>query len=198
MPEDEPLIVDFHKRVSEESVYTRFFSDIKYEDRTSHDRLKRVCHVDYDRDIALVAIDGEKSSDSQCKLVAAARLTKEHGVNVAEFSVLVTDAYQGQGELIAHFFVVTFQFTTSLYTFKGIGSKLLRELIEHAKAEGLSAIEAIVLPSNQSMIHVMEKEGFECIYDKDEGVVKQYLNLKRSHSRVPSAQLRRFTEPICI
>ncbi len=25
MPEDEPLIVDFHKRVAEESVYTRFF-----------------------------------------------------------------------------------------------------------------------------------------------------------------------------
>ena len=176
MPEDEPLIVDFHKRVSEESVYTRFFSDMKYEDRTSHDRLKRVCHVDYDRDIALVALDGEKCSDSQCKLVAAARLTKRHGVSVAEFSILVSDAYQGQG----------------------IGSKLLRELVRHAKSEGIDAIEAVVLPTNQSMVHVMEKEGFECIYDKDEGVVRQYLNLKVSKERDHSIQLRRFTEPICI
>lgn len=176
MPEDEPLIVDFHKRVSEESVYTRFFSDIKYEERTSHDRLKRVCHVDYDRDIALVALDGGKCSDSQCKLVAAARLTKRHGVDVAEFSILVSDAYQGQG----------------------IGSKLLRELVKHAKSEGIDAIEAVVLPTNQSMIHVMEKEGFECIYDKDEGVVRQYLNLKGSKDKEHSIQLRRFTEPICI
>jgi acetyltransferase len=176
MPEDEPLIVDFHKRVSEKSVYTRFFSDMKYEDRTSHNRLTRVCHVDYDRDIALVTLDGEKCSDSQCKLVAAARLTKKHGVDVVEFSILVSDVYQGQG----------------------IGSKLLRELIGHAKADGLHAIEAVVLPTNRSMIHVMEKEGFEFIYDKDEGVVKQYLNLKCSKLRDPSIQLRRFTEPICI
>ena len=100
MPEDEPLVIDFHKRVSQESVYTRFFSDMRYEDRTSHDRLKRVCHVDYDRDIAIVALDGEKCSNSTCKMVAAARLTKKHGVSVAEFSILVSDAYQGQGALL--------------------------------------------------------------------------------------------------
>jgi acetyltransferase len=178
MPEDEPLVVDFHKRVSEESVYTRFFSDMKYEERTSHDRLTRVCHIDYDRDIALVALDGEKCSDSDCKLVAAARLTKEHGVDVAEFSILVSDAYQGQG----------------------IGEKLLRELVCHAKAEGLHAIEAIVMPSNRAMIHVLEKVGFEASYDKEEGVVKQYLNLQKQseEERDPSVQLSCFTEPICI
>jgi acetyltransferase len=67
------LIVDFHKRLSEHSVYTRFFYDLSFKYRTSHDRLKRVCHVDYDRDIALVALDDEKCSKSQSKLVAAAR-----------------------------------------------------------------------------------------------------------------------------
>lgn len=99
-PEDEPLIVDFHKRLSHESVYTRYLADIKFEDRyvqrkfysepsvlflymlllmqyilcsVSHDRLIRVCHVDYDRDIALVVLD--KSSSVE-KLIAAARLTK--------------------------------------------------------------------------------------------------------------------------
>ena len=60
--------------------------------RVSHKRLIRVCHVDYDRDIALIALDKSSSSD---RLVAAARLTKEHGKNIAEFSVLVADDYQG-------------------------------------------------------------------------------------------------------
>ncbi|KAL7441156.1 hypothetical protein ACHAXH_006608 [Discostella pseudostelligera] len=152
MPEDEPLVVDFHKLLSEDSVYKRFISHIKYEDRVAHDRLIRVCHVDYDRDIALIVLDNSRSVE---KLVAAARLTKEHGGNSAEFSVLVADDYQGEG----------------------IGEKLLCNLIEHAKAEGLDAIEAVVLRTNGAMIHVAEKAGFECVYDEEEDVVRQYLNL---------------------
>mmetsp|Transcript_11825 Transcript_11825/g.20788 ORF Transcript_11825/g.20788 Transcript_11825/m.20788 type:complete len:797 (-) Transcript_11825:1554-3944(-) len=175
MPEDEPLIVDFHKRISEESVYTRYLSDMRYEDRVSHNRLIRVCHVDYDRDIAIIAMD---QSSSTGKLVAAARLTKEHGRNTAEFSMLVADDYQGEG----------------------LGGKLLRELIEHAKADGLDAIEAVVLQTNRAMIHVAEKAGFECIYDKEEGVVKQFLNLRDPHMPISMEEmkLRRFSAPICI
>ncbi|KAL9189320.1 hypothetical protein ACHAXT_011810 [Thalassiosira profunda] len=175
MPEDEPLIVDFHKRVSEESVYTRFLSDIPYEDRVAHDRLIRVCHVNYDRDIALVALD--KSSNGG-KIVAAGRLTKEHGRNTAEFSMLVADGYQGEG----------------------IGGKLLRELIEHGKSEGLDAIEAVVMTTNRAMIHVAEQCGFESILDKDEGVVRQYLDLRNPQAALPLADvaMRRVTAPICI
>ncbi len=67
----------------------------------SHDRLIRVCHVDYDRDIALVALD---TSFSTNKLVAAARLTKEHGQNIAEFSILVADECQGIYQCCASIF----------------------------------------------------------------------------------------------
>lgn len=102
MPEDEPLIVDFHKRISEESVYTRFLSDMRYEDRVSHNRLIRVCHVDYDRDIALVVLD---QSNSTPKVIAAARLTKEHGQNIAEFSMLVADDFQGKLGWSSYIFV---------------------------------------------------------------------------------------------
>ncbi|KAL7533868.1 hypothetical protein ACHAXR_005495 [Thalassiosira sp. AJA248-18] len=175
MPEDEPLIVDFHKRISSESVYTRFLSDIPFEDRVKHNRLIRVCHVDYDRDIALVVLD---KSSSTGKIVAAARLTKEHGMNVAEFSILVADDYQGEG----------------------LGGKLLRELIGHAKADNLSAIEAVVLQTNRAMIHVAEKAGFECIYDKEEGVVKQFLNLRDTHTQISAEdkKLKRLSAPIYI
>lgn len=175
-PEDEPLVVDFHKRLSEESVYTRWMGNFKYDERASHSRLIRVCHVDYDRDIALVALDDEKCvAGNDCKLVAAARLTKMHGVNVAEFSVLVEDNWQGQG----------------------IGGKLLLELIKHGRADGLDAIEAIVLPTNRAMIHVAEKMGFESIYDKDLGVVKQYYSYKepKEVESMKEDYPRRFTCP---
>ena len=83
---------------------------------------------------------------------------------------------------------------------EGLGGKLLRELIEHAKADGLDAIEAVVLQTNRAMIHVAEKAGFECIYDKEEGVVKQFLNLRDPHMLISMEEmkLRRFSAPICI
>ena len=100
-----------------------------------------------------------------------------HGANVAEFSVLVEDAWQGEG----------------------VGGKLLMELIKHGEAEGLDGIEAIVLPTNRAMIHVAEKMGFQSVYDKELGVVKQYYSYKET---TPSEftpkedyQLRRFTCP---
>jgi len=183
MPEDEPLVVDFHKRISEESVYTRWMMNMRYDERASHSRLIRVCHVDYDRDIALVALDEETCAGKNCKLVAAARLTKIHGKNVAEFSVLVEDDWQGEG----------------------VGAKLLLELIKHGEADGLDGIEGIVLPTNRAMIHVAEKMGFESVYDKELNVVKQYFSYKEAAPNYTEAanpkedyQLRRFTCPINI
>jgi len=53
--EDEPLIARFHVRLSERSVYQRYFHFINIDQRISHDRLVRVCFGDYDGEIALVA-----------------------------------------------------------------------------------------------------------------------------------------------
>ena len=54
-PEDEPLMIEFHKTLSERSVQLRYFGALSLEQRTMHARLRRVCFVDYDREIALVA-----------------------------------------------------------------------------------------------------------------------------------------------
>ena len=54
-PEDEPLVVRFHERLSEDSVYLRFFQALKLSRRVAHERLTRVCFVDFNREMALVA-----------------------------------------------------------------------------------------------------------------------------------------------
>ena len=74
------------------------------------------------------------------------------------------------------------------------------ELIEHGKSEGLDAIEAVVMTTNRAMIHVAEQCGFESILDKDEGVVRQYLDLRNPQAALPLADvaMRRVTAPICI
>jgi len=84
---------------------------------------------------------------------------------------------------------------------EGLGGKLLRELIQHAKSDGLDAIEAVVMQTNRAMIHVAEKAGFEQIYDREEGLVKSFLDLtdrKSASMTVEDMKRRRVSAPICI
>ena len=54
-PTHEPLVVAFHKTLSEDSVRMRYMQAMKLDERTAHQRLLRICFIDYDREIALVA-----------------------------------------------------------------------------------------------------------------------------------------------
>ena len=54
-PEDEPLMVKFHETLSDRSVYLRYFYSLSLSSRVAHDRLVRICFVDYDREMAIVA-----------------------------------------------------------------------------------------------------------------------------------------------
>lgn len=137
-PEDEPLIVQFHQNLSEESVYFRYFHLIKLQTRVAHDRLTRICFVDYDREIALVA-EYEDPQTRDHQILGVARLSKLYGTQTAEFGMLVHDHYQGQG----------------------LGTELLTSLIQVGRAEGLSAIKADILPENRAMQHICKKLGFQ-------------------------------------
>lgn len=149
-PEDEPAIVRFHHRLSEESVYLRYASMMKVDQRTAHDRLSRICFIDYDRAMALVA-ETEAS-----EIVGVGRLTKLQGTNEAEFAVLVEDAYQGQG----------------------IGGELLRRSVHVARDEHLNRIVADVLWQNKPMQVAFERAGFELIRPDELGdMVKAVLTL---------------------
>jgi acetyltransferase len=57
-PEDEPLMVKFHETLSEESVYMRYFHMMNLDQRTTHERLTRICFIDYDREMALGRNEG--------------------------------------------------------------------------------------------------------------------------------------------
>lgn len=150
-PEDEPMMVDFHSRVSDESSYLRYFSTMKLIQRTQHSRLVRVCHVDYDRDMALVVT--RQKEDETHEIVAAGRITKLHGDNEAEFSMLIADDWQRHG----------------------IGTKMLEELVRIGRDEKLERITAHILRENTGMIHVSKKLGFTVVPEDD--VMKATLEL---------------------
>lgn len=153
-PEDEPLLVQFHQTLSEESVYLRYFHVLPLEQRIAHERLTRICFIDYDRELALVAEHRDPAS-GQPEVVAVGRLTKLRSTPAAEFALLVTDRFQR----------------------RGLGTELLRRLLEVARLEGLQRITAKILPENIAMQRICERLGFRLFRQPDDPLVTAELTL---------------------
>jgi len=137
-PEDEPLLVQFHKTLSEESVYFRYFHLINLSHRVAHERLTRICFIDYDREMALVA-ERKDPQTRVSEILAVGRLSKIHGTDEAEFALLVSDQYQGLG----------------------LGTELLQRLVQVGRQEQIQRINATILFDNHPMQHICEKLGFQ-------------------------------------
>jgi acetyltransferase len=114
---------------------------MKLSHRVAHERLRRICFIDYNRELALV-VDYQNPTTGVHEILAVGRLTKVRGAHEAEFAVVVSDAYQG----------------------KGIGNQLLRRLIEAARGEKLRRIFAEILSENIEIQRLIVKLGFhlEC------------------------------------
>jgi len=154
-PEDEPLMVRFHGTVSERSVYLRYFHMINLDSRVAHERLTRICFIDYDREMALV-VERRNPETSEREILAVGRLTKARQTNEAEFAVLIGDEFQGHG----------------------LGTELVRHLLEIARAEKLNRVTADILPENDPMMRICRQLGFRLQYSIEEHVVKADLALE--------------------
>lgn len=153
-PEDEPLMVQFHETLSEQSVYFRYFHLVKLQSRVAHERLTRICFIDYDREMALV-VDYQEPETGLHKILAVGRLSKLHGANEAEFAILVSDQYQ----------------------FSGLGTQLLRLLLQVGRDEQLDRISAEILSDNRAMQQVCQKLGFHIHRTTEASVVRVEIEL---------------------
>jgi hypothetical protein len=75
-PEDEPLMVEFHQKLSERTVYLRYSQPLKLSQRVAHERLCRICFTDYDREMVLLR--EHKGKGGAPEVVAVGRLSKLH------------------------------------------------------------------------------------------------------------------------
>ena len=162
-PEDEPLMVKFHQTLSERSVYLRYFAPLKLDQRIAHERLSRICFIDYNRDMLLVVERREPKANEDCpapaeraQILAVGRLSRLHGVNEAEFALLVSDQWQGHG----------------------LGTQLLKLLVQVGRDEKLERITATILPDNREMQHVARKAGFKVEHVPDDQEFRAELKLK--------------------
>jgi acetyltransferase len=147
-PEDEALMPDFHRAISERSVYFRYFHAAKLGQRVAHERLIRMCFLDYDREIALLA-DRQDPATGNHEILAIGRMSKLHGVNTAEVAVLVRDQFQRQG----------------------LGIELARRLVQIARDERLGGLVAYMLQENIEMQALLRKVGFRISSTPDDPAV---------------------------
>ncbi len=131
------MMVHFHATLSERSVYLRYFHMIKLDHRASHERLTRICLVDYDREMVLVA-ERLSPETAEREILAVGRLVKAPEANEAEFAMLISDSFQHHG----------------------LGTEMLRRLLEFARAEKLDRVTAEILPENDHMAIVCRLLGF--------------------------------------
>lgn len=89
MPEDEPLMAEFHKTLSETTIHYRYMANLRLQHRITHSRLSRICFNDYDREIALVI--ERPTSTTKREIVGVGRLIKTPGRNEAEFAIVLSD-----------------------------------------------------------------------------------------------------------
>ena len=82
-PEDEPLMVDVPPtRSREETVFQRYLRNLGFDERTAHERLVRICFIDYDREMALVA-ECEHPDPGPPRIVGVGRLSRTFGTDDA-------------------------------------------------------------------------------------------------------------------
>jgi len=141
-PEDEPLWLDFLSSCSKESIYSRFRYFFHWD---SHEVATRYCYIDYDREIAIVAIVGE---GKESRIIGVGRLIADPDHETVEYAVLITDSWQN----------------------KELGSILTDYCMEIARKWNLRKLVAQTTTDNTRMIRMFEKRGFEIIYDADSTV----------------------------
>ena len=153
-PDDEPLMAQFHQTLSGRSVYMRYFCSLSLESRMAHERLVRICHVDGEREVALV-VDYENKRTGQQQILGVGRLIRLDAQGEAEVAILVSDQYQKQG----------------------LGTELLRRLIQIARDRKLHRVSGELLRDNLAIQIIVKKLGFRFNFCADGASIPATLGL---------------------
>ncbi len=132
-PEDAEMERAFVNGLSEESRFFRFFYRLH---ELTPAMLARFTQIDYDREVALVAVD---EAGAVPVIVGVARYVMSLDQESAEFAVVVADAWHG----------------------RGVARNLMARLVTYAKARGLRRLEGRVLRSNRNMLAFIAALGFK-------------------------------------
>ena len=150
-PDDAPLLIEHFNALSPKSIYMRFFTPMKQLSKTM---LIRLTQIDYDREIALIALINENEVS---RMAGVARVIFEPGGQKGEFAVAVADKWQG----------------------KGIGASLLKRCLVYAEQQGLKTVWGIVIAENTQMLKLGRRLGFNIKFVPGSSEYELEINLAK-------------------
>ncbi|MBQ4679156.1 bifunctional acetate--CoA ligase family protein/GNAT family N-acetyltransferase [Aeromonas dhakensis] len=147
-PEDEPAHKQFVLKVSDEDRYKRFFADVG---ELGHEELARMTQIDYDREMAFVAVgqDGERKD----QILGVVRAISTPDLSDAEFAILVRSDLKGLG----------------------LGKLMMEKIVRYARERGIGQLSGMTMPSNRGMINLAKRLGFKIDIQLEDGVVNMEL-----------------------
>jgi acetyltransferase len=147
-PEDEPLIHEFLRHVTQDDLRLRFFAPMK---EFTHEFIARLTQLDYARAMAFVAFD-----EATNQMIGVVRIHSDSIYESGEYAILLRSDLKG----------------------RGLGWALMQLIIEYATAEGLKAISGDVLHENIIMLQMCRNLGFDVKADPVEhGICNVKLKL---------------------
>ncbi|HZG63372.1 MAG TPA: GNAT family N-acetyltransferase [Rubrobacteraceae bacterium] len=126
LPTDVPALKRFHTRLSERSIYLRFFGSLE---ELPEEKARYFSQVDGADHLALVALDPNEPDE----IIAVVRYDREPGSEKAEYAALIEDRWQKSG----------------------VGTGLTRQLIDEARDNGVRFFYALVMGKNKGMLKLL-------------------------------------------
>ncbi|MDM5060496.1 bifunctional acetate--CoA ligase family protein/GNAT family N-acetyltransferase [Aeromonas rivipollensis] len=147
-PEDEPAHKQFVLKVSDEDRYKRFFADVG---ELGHEELARMTQIDYDREMAFVAVGQDGAYNQQ--ILGVVRAISNPDQSDAEFAILVRSDMKGLG----------------------LGTLMMEKIVRYARERGIGQLSGMTMPSNRGMINLAKRLGFQIDIQLEDGVVNMVL-----------------------
>lgn len=144
-PEDEPAHREFFNSLTAEDVRFRFFGVIR---EPEHSQLARYTQIDYDREMAFVAVTEAK------RILGVARLSADRARRRGEFAVVVRSDIKG----------------------RGLGRVLLEKLIHYSAECGHRELIGQVLFHNHRMLNLARELGFSVRYSEPDDLCEVILH----------------------
>jgi acetyltransferase len=153
-PEDAEMEQAFVRGLSDTSRHFRFMNTVR---ELTPEMLVRFTQIDYDREMALVAVHRHDDRDEQ---VAVVRYVTNPDGETCEFAIVVADAWQC----------------------KGLGRRMLEMLIEVARARGLKLMTGDILATNQAMLNLCRALGFEILDNPEDPTTRRAILRLSKHA----------------